>query len=118
MRRSYRTQMGERKEVGSNFGLPGNYGLYLVASGIVGLLLWLMVSLLPGHNSPLSALSMVCGLVPPVLTAWMIFGFLLGKPPHYATDLLAGLGKRSFSISEGRLSPGGNPVSRLREKMN
>ncbi len=114
MRRSYRTQMGEFRKVGSNFGLPGNYGLYLVASGVVGLFLWLMVSLLPGNANPVSAISMVTALIPPGLTAWAIFGFLLGKPPHYATDLWQSLGRRSFTVSErNRLRSGSNPFSRL-----
>ncbi len=113
MRRSYPTQMGEKKAVGSNFGLPGNYGLYLVASGIVGLFFWLLFSLAPGVEGPLSTSAVLVGLLPPSLTAWVIFGFVLGKPPHHASDLWQGMGRRTLVFCrQQKFRSGGNPVRR------
>lgn len=102
MLRCYHTHPGEQKQVGSNLGLPGNYALYLVASGIVGLLLWTLLGLFAGDSGQGRILAVWIALLPPTGCAGVIFGLLLGKPPHYAADWWASMGRCSFRISEQR----------------
>jgi hypothetical protein len=99
MLRAYQTQPGEQKQVGRNLGLPGNYALYLVGSGIFGLFLWMLSAMSPVFAGKSMVIPLLIALLPAMVTALVIFGFLLGKPPHYAHDFKQSLGRDSFVIS-------------------
>lgn len=98
--RSYVTQPGERGVVGGNLGLPGNYALYLVASGVSGIFLWMLIALSVGDSGYVQSWAVVISLLPASFTAVVVFGFLLGKPPHFAQDWWIGLGRDSFAVSK------------------
>lgn len=110
MLRRYHTHPGEQKQVGSNLGLPGNYALYLVASGIAGLLLWTLFGLFTGDSGQGRMIAVWIALLPPISCAGVIFGLLLGKPPHYAADCWASIGRNSFRVS-GTPTMGTNPLT-------
>lgn len=106
MERSYPTQVGETRIVGTNLGLPGNYALYLVGSGLLGMLLWAMGTIVSGGGVTARLVCVLLGAFPPALTAIVIFGFLLGKPPHFASDYIHSFGIRAFGLMNRGESPG------------
>lgn len=89
---------------GKIWGIEGINILFLLASGMIGLGLALMLS---HKHDP--ATCVIIGALPFAVTALYIFGLRQGKPKSFDTDLL-----ETLLCGDGWMAPGKQPRNPLR----